>query len=190
MTFLGLEDCLIDAREPLIPSDPPRLVAVDAVRASGPPGADSACWALTETNLFPELHPIYPPAMEENGVALVIEDPPGVYAVIPRRAIAPAERATIAYTDSSGISQGLRLFALPGDANADGTTNAWDVDALLDFLRPTFIPPWMLFSTDMDRSGRFTPIDLLRQIDLLNGAGPFAPGWMDVTVPLYEDCLP
>lgn len=59
----------------------------------------------------------------------------------------------------------------PGDVNGDGTTSPRGILALINSING--IKPRPLFSTDMDRNGELNPQDVLREIDLLNGAGAF-----------------
>lgn len=78
----------------------------------------------------------------------------------------------------SGTSR--TIGALPGDVDADGRVDAGDVDSLLNALRdPTQSAP--LRSVDIDRSGRISPCDILRAIDLLNGADGY-PAFLGATL--------
>lgn len=65
------------------------------------------------------------------------------------------------------------LGYLPGDANGDGLSSAADVLSLVDAVNE--VPDRVLpqYSTDIDRSGDVTGNDVMRLIDLLNGAGSF-----------------
>lgn len=94
------------------------------------------------------------------------------------RIIETRARTTISHL-ASGTS--VRLGYLPGDVNANGTSNAQDVAALIDALNGVggSRPVWSL---DIDRSGALTGADLLEVVDLLNGAGAFEP-YLDATLP-------
>jgi hypothetical protein len=64
------------------------------------------------------------------------------------------------------------LGALPGDCDANRITEPSDLLILFDALgEPPMAHPAR--STDIDRSGRVTACDILREIDLLLGASPF-----------------
>ncbi|MBI1825372.1 MAG: S8 family serine peptidase [Planctomycetes bacterium] len=68
----------------------------------------------------------------------------------------------------------VRLGYLPGDVNGNATSDASDVTALVDYLGGVGdpLPEW---SSDIDRSNATTPLDILTEIDLLNGAGSYNP---------------
>ena len=66
---------------------------------------------------------------------------------------------------------------LPGDANGDRTSSAADIDALIDGIETT--PDC---TSDINHSGAANGQDILRLIDLLNGAGPF-DAWVGRTLP-------
>ena len=80
-----------------------------------------------------------------------------------------------------GTGQRVRLGYLPSDVNGDGIANGDDIQALLDALAGTG-PTLPIWARDVDRSGALSPADLLRTIDLLNGAGVYVP-WLDYTLP-------
>ncbi|MCH8147286.1 MAG: hypothetical protein IH987_04725, partial [Planctomycetes bacterium] len=64
---------------------------------------------------------------------------------------------------------------LPADASQDGLSAAGDIIALINAINlvPGFERP--LYASDIDRSGLLLGTDILRLIDLLNGAGDFNP---------------
>jgi hypothetical protein len=67
----------------------------------------------------------------------------------------------------------VRIGFLPGDVNADLVAGPLDILALIDHLNGLKnLPVW---STDIDRSGQTNPQDILREVDVLNGAGAFEP---------------
>ena len=58
-----------------------------------------------------------------------------------------------------------------------------DIGSLIDCcLNETCTPTWGIYSCDIDRSGKVGAADLLRLIDLLNGAGAFDE-WMGSGIP-------
>jgi hypothetical protein len=75
----------------------------------------------------------------------------------------------------------VRLKALPGDINGDEQTNTADLLDLIDHLGGHLDPPLELHQCDVNRSGACTPVDILAQIDLFNGAGG-GPVWFNATV--------
>ncbi len=60
---------------------------------------------------------------------------------------------------------------LPGDAGNDGKSNTLDINSLVSSLNSPGTSPE--YSTDINRSGATNAQDILRVIDLLNGAGDF-----------------
>ncbi len=78
---------------------------------------------------------------------------------------------TIAYV---GTDSSTRLGYFPGDVDGNGTRGGEDVTTLVDALGGVLEPPLPLSSTDIDRSGKLAPADILREIDLLNGAEEYS----------------
>lgn len=71
-----------------------------------------------------------------------------------------------------GKVESICFGVLPGDVNGDLTSNLVDTRAMMDCLTGValFCP---LTSCDVDRSGSCQASDIMRQIDLLNGAGVY-----------------
>ena len=71
---------------------------------------------------------------------------------------------------------------LPADASQDGLSAASDINALINSINlvPGFVLP--LHATDINRSGQVNGQDILRLIDLLNGAGEFGV-WIAAGLP-------
>jgi hypothetical protein len=80
-----------------------------------------------------------------------------------------------------GAGQQACLGYLPGDVGADRVSEAADIQALIDHLNGAV--PIPVPSCDADRNGECSVRDILRVIDLLNGAGAFDP-WLDESLPL------
>ena len=81
------------------------------------------------------------------------------------------------------------LGYLPGDANGDGLTTAGDVLSLVDALNEIPDRQLPLYSTDIDRSGDVTGNDVMRLIDLLNGAASFDT-WITRSLPDTNSIAP
>jgi len=75
------------------------------------------------------------------------------------------------------------LGDLPGDVNADRASSAVDILKLIDHLNGQVQPPYQIHQCDADRSGLCGPADILRVIDLLNGADVYDP-WLGRTLPV------
>jgi hypothetical protein len=70
---------------------------------------------------------------------------------------------------------------LPGDVNSDRTSSPVDILAVIDNLNNQVDPPYELHQCDVDRSDVCGPSDILRVIDLLNGADVYDE-WVNQTL--------
>lgn len=182
--FLDPPDGVRDARQPHPPDDstPEVMEGIDTFLVIAPEGAeDISRWSACETNNNPDKHPgIAPP---NNIKKVTCEDE--LCTVTLQRPIAHGEVTTIAYdeTETGGCIQGMGTFIfLPGDANGDGCSTPADVLAVIDCcVNKVCDPPWGFYSCDIDRDGWPAQADILRVIDLLNGAGEYEP-WLNVCI--------
>lgn len=71
---------------------------------------------------------------------------------------------------------------MPGDVNGDDQTSEGDVNAIIVWISGLPGAPPLPLRTDIDRSNNLTTFDLIRLVDLLNGAGAFEP-WRDAQSP-------
>ena len=83
--------------------------------------------------------------------------------------------------DPLNVSGPWCLGYLPGDTGQDKRSTANDIQYLLDSINGVDVKP--LYATDANRSGLPDAKDILRLIDLLNGAMLFDPGWMGEALP-------
>jgi hypothetical protein len=98
--------------------------------------------------------------------------------VVLQRDIEPGVWTTVTHVDSGASVQ---IGYLPGDVSGDGIAEPTDIPELIRVLHgfgPT-LPEW---STDIDRSGLLAPADVLRAVDLLNGADAYEV-WNSRTLP-------
>ncbi len=79
------------------------------------------------------------------------------------------------------------LGFLPGDVDESGTSEGADVSYLTACLDGT--ESCELWQCDLDQSGLCAPEDILRCIDLLNGAEPYGP-WLDRSLPFCPNGQP
>lgn len=169
----------------IIQSDPPEG-AIDARQPSDPDGRNVAGWTSLRlvfdgcvSNiaagdfLVTQTGGDSAPAVA--GITLVGLNSVQVALAAP---ITVGEWTTVTHVPS-GTSR--RIGALPGDVGADGRVDVGDVDMLVNALRDPSGSP-LLRSLDIDRSGRISPCDILRSIDLLNGAGAY-PVFNGATLP-------
>ena len=96
----------------------------------------------------------------------------------------PIESQAWTALEHTASGAGIRLGSLPADVNGDGTSDASDVAALVNHLHAPGTSPLEVWQADIDRNGKCGPRDILRTIDLLNGAGCYDP-WLDASIP---DC--
>jgi hypothetical protein len=75
----------------------------------------------------------------------------------------------------------VQVAQLPGDVNADGTTDLADLETLIDHLSGSLRAELPMWQCDINGSGACEPQDILRLVDLLNGAGKF-DSWMGVSL--------
>lgn len=92
--------------------------------------------------------------------------PPRSVRILLQTPIEPGAWTMVTNIDSGA---GTRVGYLPGDVTGNGRAGPDDVAALIGALNGVG-GPWPLYSIDIDRSGRFAPHDLLRAVDVLNGA--------------------
>lgn len=158
-------DGVIDARQPhpIVDFVPRQGIQVLTVQA--PSGADDECFTLCETRVDGFA----------NGIAAVFEGPLGIYTIILDRAITPSAATTLTYEGDG--SEGTFIFH-SGNVNGDSVVNALDVivavDCMEQFSHTQTCSSATLYQLDMDHSGVTNALDLLRLLDLLNGAGTYS----------------
>ncbi len=164
-------DGFVDARQPHALYDTEPLPGVSVIEVVGPGGALDLCWLPCETGDHS------PPSGIDN-----ISDDAGTYTITLTRQLRTGERTTITYTDDADTATTGWFAALPGDTNADGTTDTRDVTAHADCCLRGTCAPHGAYSCDINRSGQGTVEDLLRVLDLFNGAHEYEP-WYNRTLP-------
>ncbi|MFQ5495496.1 MAG: hypothetical protein ACE5EX_08955, partial [Phycisphaerae bacterium] len=177
---------LVDARQPHPPDDPTvrqtaRSIHVDGGPAALPGALDGVdnllCWLPCET------------VVEESAidVASVVPDPSGGFRVNLSRPIsvgAAGAVTTVTYTDDGLLSQSGTLTAHPGNVDGDGWAATTDLVRLAECIRGNSCPLW---ECDIDHSGRCTPADILRAIDLFNVNWPLG-SWLNTARPSPNGC--
>ena len=103
----------------------------------------------------------------------------GTYTLILSHPITPGAVTVITYESTSGNTvDKARFTSLPADSNADGVSCSGDILRLIDCcLNEVCEPPFGIYSCDIDQSEVTNSADILRLIDLLNGAGQFIREW-------------
>jgi Zn-dependent metalloprotease len=161
------QDGVIDARQARsIEDGSPQ--GIDNIVALGPSGAEPGCWSLCETATDGTA----------NFVAGSSELDPGTYLIELDRPLTPGAVTKITYTSGAGVVTAGAFISLPGDSNGDTVSNTADIANLADCcLDGACSASPEAHACDMDRSETVTAEDLLRQIDLFNGAGQFSKSW-------------
>ncbi len=103
-----------------------------------------------------------------------------------QRRITPGAVTTITY--ASTVRQTGVFTSLPADSNGDGIARADDIAAMVACcLRGGCAVPTP-YQCDIDQSGGIDAADILRLIDLLNGAGEFTRAWNMAVVHDLGEC--
>jgi len=164
----------------MVSSDPPDG-AIDAAQPVGPGGSAPAGWKVIELTFVGDVPNLTAGDFDVTSEGLPLD----VFSAVPDGSAVTLELAgpipngswtTITHR-ASGRS--VRLGALPGDVDGDGTTSVLDLLRLIDAYKAsrdptlTCLKPLPPYSTDIDRSGALDMNDIIVLIDLLNGAPPF-----------------
>jgi len=111
--------------------------------------------------------------------SVVLDSVANTVTVILDDKIAPGRWTCIGHADSGNQ---WCMGYLPADANQDGMSSIGDINALIDSLNRIPGAERPSHATDINRSGITNAQDLLRLIDLLNGAGEFSQ-WLARELP-------
>jgi len=193
-------DQTVDARQPH-PINDNSCAAQQGIGQASPPepiliavtppveDADTLdCWALCETDITTVCGP--------NAITSVTHLGSGVYQIELARPITPGAVTTIEYLGDHSF---VTYFAHPANVESDiGTVaNAADIIALINFLNICIPNPGDpscqgagMYKGDINHSGGYAISDLNTEINLLNGSGLFAPGWMNTSKPELDGCAP
>ncbi len=146
------------------------------IQLDPPEGRNDGCFNVCETAQDRSLAP--------NSVRCVTPLGEGRYELVLDHPITAGAVTTIEYVgDHSFVS----YISHPGNVNADATADPHDVAALVDCLGGQTEGIHGIYSLDIDHSGMFTPADMLRLIDLLNGGDQYE-AWNSSNLPVNADC--
>jgi hypothetical protein len=185
VTFVDPPDGVIDARQPHRPASGGNRQGIDTITVEAPPGADNQdCWTVCETVV--EGSP--------NEIATIADNGDGAFTLTLDRPLSAGGLTTITYTADGGAVYTGTYVSHP--ANIDGDAQA-DTDDLGTFINcclnqqcdPGPTPAETPYRCDIDHSGGITPADMLRAIDLLNGADQFET-WLDTPLPTSGGICP
>ncbi len=186
VTFVDPPDAVVDARQPHPPDAPFPAQGIQSVAVEGPAGCDDpSCWSLCETGGR------RPPEVVSVDNRVFID---GTYVVQLDRPLTPGEATTLTYTDYLGGGETTATFyAHPGNVNGNGVADGADVTAFIDCCLNQQCTAEMsaqrIYRCDIDHSGTVAPTDLLREIDLLNGA-EMHTAWLGTPKPSANGICP
>ena len=157
-------NCSIDARIPHAQGIPEQQLGwqtLDLRFSANPAGVNAASFrtrTVPSASVSPVVESVM--ALGENRLRLELDQPIPLIAWTCIEHRASAREACLAH--------------LPGDADQDGSSGPEDLLALaMNLRRPSGTPPMSNSQCDIDRSSRCGPLDLLSDVDLLNGNGYF-----------------
>ncbi|MBI3835840.1 MAG: hypothetical protein HY287_16055 [Planctomycetes bacterium] len=161
----------VDARIPNSIDDANQRFGITTITATAPPGAATSCWSFCETQNIGT----------PNSISNVSENS-GTYTITLARPITSNAVTTISYTNSNSFKTIGQFIAHPSNVNGVNTADVQDLLDLISAIKGSLALPYGLLSTDIDRSGRFTPLDLLEEVNLFNGAGAYQ-AWSGTPLP-------
>lgn len=165
-------------------SDPPNCT-IDARQPSDPDGSTTLGWSSIDLTFDGDASAVG----AGDFTVEVIPGPDGVPDIVNVTAVGntatleleppiPPGQWTCFTYDTDGTTTCLGF--LPADSTSDGVSTAADTQRVIDCVnRVESCEPWQC---DLDRDGACAPSDILRSIDLLNGAQPYDV-WLDASLP-------
>ena len=177
---------VVDARQPHAIADSAELEGIETMLVAARSDAhEVGQWSFCETDVHGVPNDIAGIEAGANGLYPLGD---GLHTIRLDRPISPGATNAITYDDDHGTSTGV-FKSHPANVNGDAVADVADIGSLIDCcLNETCTPTWGNYSCDIDRSGKVGAADLLRLIDLLNGADTFAP-WMASDLP-PDECEP
>lgn len=135
----------------------------------GVAGAGADCFTLCESAADNTLG--------ANSISSVTDNGDGTYTIALTNPLSTSNAGTVGLPTFTTISYSDGSFVTyvrhPADTTGDGTSSVVDVLRIIDDLNNVVPPTHGIYSEDIDHSGLFTSADLLRAVDLLNGAGVY-----------------
>ncbi len=191
-------DQTVDARQPHPINDnscaaqqgigqasPPEPILI----AMTPPVEDAGtldCWALCETGITTVCGP--------NAITSVTHLGSGVYQIELARPITPGHVTTIEYLGDDSF---VTYYAHPANVDGGSMATVNDLSQLINFLNICIPNPGDpscqgagVYKGDINHTGGYAWSDMIAEINLLNGSGLFAPGWMNTSKPVLDGCAP
>ncbi len=186
VTFVDPPDAVVDARQPHPSTLPFPAQGIRSIAVQASPGCDDpSCWSLCETGSGA------PPGIVSVDNRVFLD---GTYVVQLDRPLTAGEATTVTYTDYlGGVRTTGTFYVHPGNVDGDDFATGADVTAFIDCCLNQQCTQEMsdqqTYRCDIDHNGTIAPADLLREIDLINGADFHVP-WIDTRKPTAEGICP
>ncbi|MHC5108257.1 MAG: hypothetical protein ACYTHJ_00085 [Planctomycetota bacterium] len=175
INWIDPTDGTVDAGQPHEPTSVDEERGIDRIILSGPSGASQGCcWSVCESA----------DSATGNEIQRVEDNGDGTYTLVLQRPLTPGATTTVTYV---GANDTGAIVVHPGNVNGDVIADGADVVAMTACLDDAAACVHGTASCDTDRDGVCGPDDLLRLIDLLNGAEMFTP-WLDTPLPGTGTC--
>lgn len=171
-----------------VESSVPSNCALDARQPSEPDGSGEAGWDTVELTFNADCSTASMSASDFDvtvapaGTAPVIDDVTIAGQMVTLSFATPIRLGAWTCVEHTGSGDMVCLGWLPADVNGDLAAGPTDILATIDNLNNQVQPPYPVEQCDVDRSGTCAPADILRVIDLLNGADAYDP-WLGETLP-------
>ena len=162
---------IVDARQAHPITDPAEAQGLDTFVAEAPIGAGGKCWSLVECDSRG--------GRVENDVDKVFDNGDGTHTITLQQPLTTGALTELVYTPDGADAYIGSYASLPGDADGNRIVEVADLEHLINCINGL---PCALWETDINRSDAKNSQDLLRLIDLLNGADDFEV-WLGQTVP-------
>jgi hypothetical protein len=184
LSFLDPPSGVVDARRPSTAGNPGSTDGIDRIVLSGASGAaDTDCWSICETANIGT----------PNEITHITTDDEATFTLRLARPVTAGAVTTVTYTDHSCGSTVGAFTSHPANVNGDGVADGADVTAFVGCCLNQQCTPEMsaqkTYRCDIDQNGTIAPTDLLREIDLLNGAETHN-AWLGTSKPSADGICP
>lgn len=158
---------VVDARQPFDPSDPATFQGIMAVKVQAPVNADDpACWSFCDTVGNPL----------SNSVIAIDNHGDGTHTLHLEWPLIPTSESRLTYMSGSSCAGTTGVFQfLPADVDFSGYVDAVSDAAWFQQCCLSIAGCGTVEFCDTNHSAEITTEDLIRLLDLFNGAGPFDP---------------
>jgi len=173
----------IDARSPYEPDDD-SSAARKGIGGDGEPINLSVGVSDAPTDCFILCETMEDVLLGANEPMNVTEKADGDYEITLLHPVAPGGVTTLSYGHAF-----VAYLAHPGNVNGDDMADVDDFHSLMAYLNGEEEVPFGLLSVDLDHSGQATPADLVRIVDLFNGAELYDE-WLNTPLPANAKICP